>query len=139
MKIQVNLKSMGKRKKSVKPVYYEIQGRPSTVRELIYAVTEAGVREYNRRMDTPDILSYLTNEEIDDRAVSGKISFVVNYGEHKADLRKTQEDALQCFEDGIYRIFLDEKSLEDPDETISIHDDSVFTFFRLTMLAGRMW
>lgn len=139
MKIQVNLKSMGKRKKSVKPVYYEIQGRPSTVRELIYAVTEAGVREYNRRMDTPDILSYLTNEEIDDRAVSGKISFGVNYGEHKADLRKTQEDALQCFEDGIYRIFLDEKSLEDPDETISIHDDSVFTFVRLTMLAGRMW
>lgn len=139
MKIQVNLKSMGKRRQSVKPVSCEIQGRPSTVRELIYAVTEAGVQEYNRRMEASEILSYLTNEEIDDRAASGKISFGVNYGEHKADLQKAQENALQCFEDGIYRIFLDEKSLADPDETISIRDDSVFTFIRLTMLAGRMW
>jgi len=139
MKIQVNLKSIGKRRQSVKPVCCEIKGRPSTVRELILAVTEAGVQEYNRRMETPEILSYLTNDEIDDRAESGKISFGVNYGEHKADLQKAQENALQCFEDGIYRIFLDDKSLEDPDEIISIHDDSVFTFVRLAMLAGRMW
>lgn len=139
MKIQVNLKSMGKRKQAVKPVCYEIQDCPSTVRELICAVVEAGVREYNQRMETSDILSYLTNEEIDDGAVSGKISFGVNYGEHKADLQKAKENALQCFVDGIYRIFLDEKSLEDPDEIISIRDDSVFTFVRLTMLAGRMW
>ena len=34
MKIQVNLKSMGKRRQSEEPVCYEIQGRPSTVREL---------------------------------------------------------------------------------------------------------
>lgn len=139
MKIQVNLKSMGKRRQSVKPVCYEIQGRPSTVRELICAVTEAGVREYNQRMEASELLSYMTKDEIDDRAAAGKVSFGVNYGEHKADLRKAQENALQCFEDGIYRIFLDEKSLEDLDEIISIGEDSVFTFVRLTMLAGRMW
>lgn len=139
MKIQVNLKSMGKRRQSVKPVYYEIQGRPSTVRELICAVTEAGVQEYNQRMEASDLLSYMTKDEIDDRAAVGKVSFGVNYGEHKADLRKAQENALQCFADGIYRIFLDEKSLEDLDEVISIGEDSVFTFVRLTMLAGRMW
>lgn len=139
MKIQVNLKSMGKRRQSIKPVYYEIQGQPSTVRELICAVTEAGVREYNQRMETSDILFYLTKGEINDKAAAGKVSFGVNYGEHKADLRKAQENALQCFADGIYRIFLDEKSLEDLDEIISIRDDSVFTFVRLAMLAGRMW
>lgn len=139
MKIQINLKSMGKRRQSVKPVCYEIQGRPSTVRELICAVTEAGVQEYNQRMEASDLLSYMTKDEIDDRAAAGKVSFGVNYGEHKADLRKAQENALQCFEDGIYRIFLDGKSLEDLDEIISIGEDSVFTFVRLTMLAGRMW
>lgn len=139
MKIQINLKSMGKRRQSVKPVCYEIQGRPSTVRELICAVTEAGVQEYNQRMEASDLLSYMTKDEIDDRAAAGKVSFGVNYGEHKADLRKAQENALQCFEDGIYRIFLDERSLEDLDEIISIGEDSVFTFVRLTMLAGRMW
>lgn len=97
------------------------------------------MQEYNQRMEASDLLSYMTKDEIDDRAAAGKVSFGVNYGEHKADLRKAQENALQCFEDGIYRIFLDGKSLEDLDEIISIGEDSVFTFVRLTMLAGRMW
>lgn len=139
MEIQVNLKSIGKRRQSVKPVTYEISGRPSTVRELICAVTETGVEEYNQRMEASGILTYLTREEIDDQAQVGKISFGVNHGEKAAELSRAQENAIQCFEDGIYRIFLDEKSLEDLDEEIQITKDSVFTFVRLTMLAGRMW
>lgn len=139
MEIQVNLKSLGKRKQSVKPVPYEISGQPSSVRELILAVVEAGVREYNRRLESSELLSYLTREEIDDQAQAGRISFGVNYGERKAELLKAQENAIQCFEDGIYRIFLDEEPLENLDDKIHITKDSVFTFVRLTMLAGRMW
>lgn len=139
MKINVNLKSMAKRKHSVKPVIYEISGHPATVRELIHAVTRAGVEEYNQRMESPELLRYLTSEEIDDKAQAGKISFGVNYGEKKADIAKAQENAIQCFEDGIYRIFLDEEPLETLDGKIQITEESVFTFVRLTMLAGRMW
>lgn len=108
MEIQVNLKSLGKRRQSVKPVPYEISGQPSSVRELILAVVEAGVREYNRGLESSELL-------------------------------KAQENAIQCFEDGIYRIFLDEEPLENLDDKIHITKDSVFTFVRLTMLAGRMW
>lgn len=139
MKINVNLKSVGKRRGAVKPVTYEIPGHPGTVRELIDAITQAGVEEYNQRMESPELLRYLTNEEIDDKAQAGKISFGVNYGEKKADIAKAQENAIQCFEDGIYRIFLDEEPLEALDERIQITEESTFTFVRLTMLAGRMW
>lgn len=139
MKINVNLKSVGKRKQSVKPVTYEIPGHPGTVRELILSVTQAGVEEYNQRMESTELLNYLTSEEINDQAKAGKISFGVNYGEKKADLAKAQENAIQCFEDGIYRIFLNEEPLEVLDERIQITEDSIFTFVRLTMLAGRMW
>ena len=139
MKINVNLKSMGKRRRDVKPVIYEIPGHPGTVRELIYAVTQAGVEEYNQRMESPELLRYLTSEEIDDKAQAGKISFGVNYGEKRADIAKAQENAVQCFEDGIYRIFLDGEPLEALDERILITEESIFTFVRLTMLAGRMW
>lgn len=139
MEIKVNMKSIGKKKQSVKPAVYEIQGCPSTVRELILAVTETGVGEYNKRMESSELLSYLTKEGIDDKAQAGKISFGVNYGEKKAELAKAQENAIECFEDGIYRIFLDEEPLETLDEEISITEESVFTFVRLTMLAGRMW
>lgn len=139
MKIIVNLKSVGKRKQSVKPVTYEISGHPGTVRELILSVTQAGVEEYNQRMESTELLNYLTSEEINDQAQAGKISFGINYGEKKANLAKAQENAIQCFEDGIYRIFLNEEPLEVLDEKIQITEDSIFTFVRLTMLAGRMW
>lgn len=139
MEIQVNLKSMGKRKQSVKPVLYKVNGQPSSVRELILAVTEAGVHEYNCRMESQELLSYLTREEIDDQAKAGKISFGVNYGEKSEDFLKAQENAVRCFEDGVYRIFLDGKPLEYLEEKIHITEKSVFTFVRLTMLAGRIW
>lgn len=139
MEIKVNLKSIGKRKQSVKPVSYQIPGHPKTLRELICAVTQAGVEEYNRRMESSELLCYLTSEEITDMAQAGKVSFGVNYGEKKADLTKAQENAIQCFEDGIYRIFLNEIPLETLEEKIEITEESIFTFVRLTMLAGRMW
>ena len=62
-----------------------------------------------------------------------------SHGEKEADVQEAQENALQCFEDGIYRIFMDGTPLESLDDTIAITDHSVFTFVRLTMLAGRMW
>lgn len=139
MKIKVNLKSIGKRKQSVKTVVYEIPGHPDTIRELICAVTAAGVEEYNRRMESSELLHYLTNEEITDMAQAGKVSFGVNYGEKKADLTKAQENAIQCFEDGIYQIFFNDEPLEVLEGKIHITEESIFTFVRLTMLAGRMW
>lgn len=139
MEIKVNLKSIGRKNQSVKPAVYQIQGHPSTVRELILAVTESGVLAYEQHTDSFEILSYLTREEIEDRAQAGKISFGENHGENHPELRKAQDHAVQCFEDGIYRIFMDGKPLEILDEEICITKDSVFTFVRMTMLAGRMW
>ena len=107
MYIQVSLKSIGKKQQSVQSIPYKIQCRPSTVRELILAVTEAEVLTYNRHIDTPQLLAHLTRtkEEIEDQAQAGKVSFGANYNGKKADLRQAQENAVQCFEDGIYRIF----------------------------------
>lgn len=139
MNIHVNLKSIGGKKSSVKPVVCRINGHPGTLRELILAVTEAGVEEYNRRMEASDLLSCLTREEIEDKARTGKVAFGVNYGERKAELPEAQENAIQCFEDGIYRVFQDGEPLEALDGPVSVTEDSVFTFVRLTMLAGRMW
>lgn len=139
MTINVNLKSITKQSKFVKPTAYEIEGCPATVRELILAVTAAGVAEYNERVENSRLLRCLTREEIDDKAQAGRIGFGVNYGEKKAKLAAAQENAIQCFEDGIYRIFLDGKPLEALEDGIFITKESEFTFVRLTMLAGRMW
>ncbi len=139
MKIRVNLKSAGKCRKSVEPVVYQIKGCPRTVRELILAVTESSVEAYHRRMDSQDILGYLTKEQMEGQAQEGKVSFGNHYGGKKAVLPEAQEHALQCFEDGIYRIFMDGEPLEALDTEISVTEESGFTFVRLAMLVGRMW
>jgi len=155
LKIKVNVKRLGKKKASVETEDYEIVGCPQTVRELICAVVEAEVAAYNRRYEEahskknlqadeeghqePGILGWLTKQEMEDQARSGKIGLRVNYGEKKADPEKAKGNAVQCFEDGIYRIFLDGQPLEELDGPIMVTEESEFTFVRLVMLAGRMW
>lgn len=139
MKLKVNLKKIGKKQSSVHEAVYEIHGRPGTVRELIEAMAAAGVEQYNRRMEESELLRCLTREEIEDRAVAGKVGFGVNYGEKKADPVQAAANAVQSFEDGIYRIFLGDRTLQDLEEEIRLTEDSSLTFVRLTMLTGRLW
>lgn len=142
MDIRVNVKHMGRRKKSVEPVVCRLFTAPSTVRELILAVVEAGVRDYNDKLkdgDLQEVLRCLTRQEIEDKAETGKVAFGVLYGEKEADLKQACDNAIQCFEDGIYRIFLDDRPLLDLEEDIGGETDGMFTFVRLTMLSGRMW
>ncbi|MCI8662704.1 MAG: hypothetical protein HFG69_05500 [Hungatella sp.] len=142
MEIKVNIKSMGKRKQSVEPVMYDLplgEKGVFTVRQLVTELTRAGVEDYNRRIEEPEILKCLTKENIEDQAKGGKVSFGVIYGEKEADFQKAADNAIQCFEDGIYRIFLDERPLESLEEEIRVTDENTFTFVRLTMLTGRLW
>ena len=87
----------------------------------------------------PELLGCMTREEIEDQARGGRIGFGVSYGEQEADKKAAQRNAVQCFEDGIYRIFMDGRPLEELDEPLCATEENVFTFVRLTMLAGRMW
>ena len=99
-------------------------------------LTRAGVEDYNRRLEQPEILKCLTRENIEDQAQSGKVSFGVIYGEKEADFQKAADNAIQCFEDGIYRVFAGGEELTELSGEIAWTDDLVFTFIRLTMLAG---
>ncbi|MCI9283061.1 MAG: hypothetical protein HFG56_07185 [Lachnospiraceae bacterium] len=147
MKLRVNIKSVSKRRKAVEETFCEIAKRPKTVRELIQEVVDSQVAEYNQQIERsqsssgqcPEVLACLTKEEIEDQAESGKIGFGISYGEKMADSVAARENAWQCFEDGIYRIFMDGQPLERLEEAIVVTEDTIFTFVRLTMLAGRMW
>ena len=143
MKVKVNIKKIGKQRPGVAPEVYELTGNPSTVRDLIVSMTSSCVQDYNRRFQAKDLYAclthYETKEDLAVQAQTGKIGFGINYGEKEADEAQAIQNAIQCFEDGIYRIFLDEKPLLELDEPISLTEESVLTFVRLTMLAGRMW
>lgn len=139
MEIRVNIKQVGKRKNSVQEVRYQLASEPETVEELIRGVVEVCVREYNSRLEASELIRVMTKEELDARAETGKIGFGVNYGERRAETEPAVKNALQSFEDGIYRIFLNDRPLERLDEPLHILEEDRLTFVRLTMLAGRMW
>ena len=134
--IQVRMKKLGKqRANSLVPVPFVLESRPQTTRDLITALTALGVKNYNARKDEGQLLPYLTRDEIANQAERGKIAFGVRNGED-ADEPAAIQNALQCFEDGIYRIFAGEAELTALNDEIPRANDTVFTFIRLTMLSG---
>lgn len=140
MIVKVNIKQIGQRKQKIAPVDFEYKTVPKTARELITATVTRCVEEYNERVRAGDRdVKPLSVEQISDMAAVGKIAFGINYGEKEQDLGKAVDNALQSFEDGIYRVFVGEKVLEKLDEEINLSENDQLTFIRLTMLSGRMW
>lgn len=134
--IQVRMKKLGKqRANSLAPVPFVLESRPQTTLDLIAALTALGVKDYNARKDEGQLLPYLTREEIAGQAERGKIAFGLRNGED-ADESAAIQNAIQCFEDGIYRIFAGETELTALNDEIPQANDTVFTFIRLTMLSG---
>lgn len=139
MKITVNTKAVGRLRGGVAKTGIELDGVPGDVRSLIEMTVGACVGEYVRRARSGEVLRMLTDERLAAMADQGKISFGNIYGEEKVDPEAARANALQCFEDGIYRIFVDGRQLETLDEAITLTEDSELTFVRLTMLSGRLW
>ncbi len=134
--IYVQMKKLGKqRAANLQPVPYTLAQKPDSVRELLTALTVLGVKQYNERKEEGKILSWLTKEEITEQASRGKITSGLRGG---ADASENQavENTIQCFEDGIYRVFAGEAELTALTDAIPWTEDIVFTFVRLTMLAG---
>lgn len=136
--VYARMKRLGKQKRTeVAPVPFVLEKRPETVRELLCALVSMGVKDYNERKDSGQILPYLTKEEIEDKAAAGKVSFGLRNGED-ADEEKAVENALQCFEDGIYRVFAGEDELTELEQRIPWENGGSleFSFIRLTMLSS---
>lgn len=134
--IYVKMKKVGKQKKEdLRPVPFDLERRPETVRELLELLTRLGVQAYDARKDEGQLVKYLTREEIDEKATAGKVAFGLRGGSD-ADPEAAVENALQCFEDGIYRVFYGDEELEELEQEILWREGEVFTFIRLTMLSG---
>ena len=134
--IYARMKKIGKQKSTdLQPIPFVLDTKPETVRELLISLTKLGVKQYNARKDEGQLLAYLTKEEIVEQAERGKISSGLRGG---GDAKEDQaiENTLQCFEDGIYRVFAGEQELTALSDEILWTENMIFTFIRLTMLSG---
>ena len=95
--IKVRMRKLGKKNQgAVEPVEFLLESRPETVKELVEGLVCLGVRQYNERKDTGQIVPWLTSETIQEQAVTGKISFGLRGG-NDADADQAVENAVQCF------------------------------------------
>ena len=165
MRIYLKMKTPGKRRPLLDEVPYEIPDNTATLRELLTALVHAEVETYNRKprenpgdeaLSAPDhtgktgvqklpgasdfgLLSFLSPEALQEQAGTGKVSFGRVYSSKKADLDKSVENALQCFQDGLVRVFWEEQEITGLDESLGVQPGDHFTLIRLTFLAGRLW
>ena len=138
MQIFVRVKTPGKRKDVLTSVPREIPPVGS-LRELLTVLVRQEVESYNRRDTEAQLTAWLTSEQIDAEAETGKVGFGRLWSDRKADTEKAVANAMQCFEDGIVRVFMGDTELTEPDAPLSVPEGAEFTFIRLTFLAGRMW
>lgn len=138
MYVKVTLKQLGKKKNKFQAVPFELEHPPANVGELIQECVHTCVKEYRARAagrtEQP-----MTEEEIEAQKEIGKIAFGIHYNEGKVDEEKAVATALQAYEDGLFRIFLNEEELGETGQELCLKEEDVLTLIRFTMLSGRMF
>ncbi len=138
MKVYVRIKSLNRRKSS-ELMPYELPEGIGTVRGLIAAFVLAEVERFNSKDTEQPLLALMGTEELEERAHAGKVDFGRLWRNKKADGERAVQTALDAFCDGLFRVLMDESELSGLDSPLEIREGAVFTFIRLTFLAGRMW
>ena len=138
MTVYLKIKAMAKRKPLIERVPFNIDGPVSTSNELVASVVRQNVDAYNKKAVDAPLFPYLTDDSLADGAASGKVGFKDRKNENTQDADKAVENALVCFDDGIFKLFINdaEKGFNEP---LQLKDGDEVTFIRLTMLAGRLW
>lgn len=139
MKIRVNVKQLGARRDKVSGVEFGLESEPHSVGELIREAVHTCVEQYNTRVRMGEEAKPLSAEAIAEMSDIGKIAFGINYGGKEADEAKAVQDAIQAYEDGLFRIFIGETKAGTVEESVMLTEGDSVTFIRLTMLTGRMW
>lgn len=139
MQIYINMKTAGSRKPALAKTPYEIPASVSSAKELLESLVNIEVERYNEKNEDDTLIKYLTQAQIEEQAATGKVSFGSVYSDKKADLEQAVGNALQCYQDGLVRVFRNGQELEQLDEKVLFVAGDEITLIRLTFLAGRMW
>ena len=131
MDIYIIKKKLGSRKElGRRPV--AIDETIKTLGALLYILTLQGLTE----AQTPKENHALSDSEIAAQAEEGRIRFAENYGENHDTLAKAMERPKQAFDDGLFRVFINDKEVTEWDAPIILCQGAEVVFLRLTMLTG---
>jgi len=113
LNIYIKLKSIGKRRPILENVPYDLPEGISSLRQLIEVIVRQEVDTYNSRGLENMLVPFLTEIEIAEQSTVGKVGFGRLYSDKRADPDKAVETALQGFEDGLFRMLINDKERAD--------------------------
>jgi hypothetical protein len=138
MQIQLKIKQAGKRKWILDncPIDIELKGNITTLEELISQIVWQQVNDYNAKIIEKQIVDFLTTDQIEAKANTGKVGFGAIYHEGKADVKVAVKNALYAFIDGLYAVAINKKAISDLKEEIVLKENYEMIFIKLTLLRG---
>lgn len=139
MKIFITVKNASARKNYVDKLEVELPASVTTLQLLVEEIVRQNVMHYNASLEQGKLTAFLTANEMRDLEPTGKIGFGETYDNRQADMEKALQEAEAAFEDGLYRVFINELEIMEYKQTIAMEQHDTVVFLRLTMLAGRMW
>lgn len=138
MKVFIKVKAVAKKKPLIDTVPMDIDDGIALSNELIACIVRKNVKEFNRKAVDKPIFRYLASDDIADQSQTGKVGFNDKKNEAVQDEEQAVENAITCFSDGIFRLFVGDDEIE-YNQPVSLKEGDELTFIRLTMLAGRLW
>lgn len=105
-----------------------------TLKDLLVQIT---IYEFYKQHTSKQEL--LTQDEINEQAQLGKITWKELYNDKKEDITKIIEVMLQGYHDGLFRVFLNKEECMDLNEKLVFEEENEVVIIKLVMMAGRLW
>ncbi|KOY13123.1 hypothetical protein [Paenibacillus xylanivorans] len=139
MNVWITVKSLGKRKPALAKQAAELPETTDTLRQLIKNMVAQQLKGLQDKNNEAEWLAYLMPQDIQEQGAAGKVGFGAIYNEGVPDIEGAMDTAVTAYEDGLFKVFLNDEELQALDEPLIIQEDDNVVFIRFTMLAGRLW
>lgn len=139
MRLFYQQKAIGKKSRKLQQIPFFIEEPVINLQDLLNQLVIQQVQQYNDKMvDTPLHL-YLTDQQLEDAAKYGKVHFEEKINDSCQSVDQAISTMLQAFQDELFLVLQNEESIDSLTSPLTVQEDDVFTFIKLTMLAGRIW
>ncbi|QOS76982.1 hypothetical protein JNUCC31_19410 [Paenibacillus sp. JNUCC31] len=139
MNVWITVKSLGRRKPALAKQAAELPETTDTLRQLIKNMVAQQVKVLQEKKHDAEWLAYLMPEDIQEQGTTGKVGFGAIYNQGIPHVEGAMDTAVTAYEDGLFKVFLNDEELLGLDEPLILREDDNVVFIRFTMLAGRLW
>jgi hypothetical protein len=108
----------------------------ATLRTVIEIVVRAEVAAFRQRAEQQRFVRVLTEREVAEGLDKGAVRSGGAERATEVDADEAVAAALLAFEDGLYKVVVDDEPVDDLNSAVSLHADSHLLFLRLVALAG---